>query len=111
MTLSCIPRGGVPDKGFVFSWWYAKDIQFPSSDDMKSSRQELSTVLAEKFVASMNTSTIADIFSDMEQISGQTGRQLTLDNVGDEQSGWYGCQIVSGGGTAQSLHLLFFNCK
>ncbi|VUZ56765.1 unnamed protein product, partial [Hymenolepis diminuta] len=113
VTLSCLSHGGMPDKGFAFSWWHAKNIQFPSSDDIKrrsNSRQELSPVLAKSLVASLNTSTLADIFStDMVQITGHTGRHLVLDNVGDEQGGWYGCQIVNGGGTAQSLHLLLIN--
>ncbi|KAM7537485.1 hypothetical protein Aperf_G00000072542 [Anoplocephala perfoliata] len=113
VTLSCLSHGGMPDKGFAFSWWHGKNIQFPPSADLKgpsSTQQELSQVLAKSLVASLNASVLANIFTTyMTALPGHTGRHLMLDNVGIEQGGWYGCQIVNGGGTAQSLYLLLIN--
>ena len=115
MTLSCLTHEGVPDKGFSFSWWRSKDLQISSVVDQTGqliSSQELSSASAKSLLTSFNTTHLAELFSNhMTQIPGHTGRHLMLDAIKVEQSGWYGCQVVSGGGTAQSLHLLLINCK
>nr|CDS16954.1 Immunoglobulin [Echinococcus granulosus] len=113
VTLSCLTQGGMPDKSFSFSWWYAKDLKLPSTatqNGQPTTQQELSPALAKSLTSSLNTTVLAEHFSThMTQIPGHMGRHLLLDAITIEESGWYGCQVVNAGGSAQSLHLLLIN--
>uniref|UniRef100_A0A5K3EWR9 Ig-like domain-containing protein n=1 Tax=Mesocestoides corti TaxID=53468 RepID=A0A5K3EWR9_MESCO len=114
VTLSCLSHGGVPDKGFSFSWWHTKDLQLPETvtqnPSSSSSKEELSSVVAKSLLSTLNTTQLAEMFaSHMTQIPNHTGRHLMLDGISLEQAGWYGCQVSSGGGIARSLRLLLIN--
>ncbi|VDM20084.1 unnamed protein product [Hydatigera taeniaeformis] len=113
VTLSCLTHGGMPDKSFSFSWWHAKDLNFPhpaTPNGQPATQQELSPVLAKSLVSSLNITVLDELFSThMSQIPGHTGRHLLLDAITIKENGWYGCQVASGAGNAQSLHLLLIN--
>ncbi len=117
VTLSCLAHGGMPEKGLAFSWWHSKDLEFPPTINSHNGgvppkTQELSPILAKSLVSSLNASQLASIVTEqMTKIPDHTGRHLMLDGVSLEQTGWYGCQVTNGGGTARSLHLLLINCK